>query len=66
MDVQKDQVSILITLAGGQIQESPANRGITDAASLAWERPATSTLSSTQIRDLMTFLLTKPPAAKPN
>ncbi len=54
MDIQKDQVTILVTLAGGQIQETPANRGLTEAALLAWERPATSKLSSTQIRDLMT------------
>jgi zinc protease len=54
MDVEKNSVSITITLAGGQIQETAANRGITDAASLAWERQASSKLSSTQIRDLMT------------
>ena len=54
MDQRKNEASITITLAGGQIQETAANRGITEAALGAWERPATSTLSSTQIRDLMT------------
>src|SRR5206468_6336947 len=54
MDQRKNEASIAITLAGGQIQETAANRGITEAALRAWERPATSTLSSTQIRDLMT------------
>jgi zinc protease len=53
MDEQKDNVSITITLAGGTIQETAANRGITTAAELAWSRPATSTLSSTDIRELM-------------
>jgi zinc protease len=54
MDQRKGEASITITLAGGTIQETPANRGITEAALRAWERPATSRLSSTQIRDLMT------------
>ena len=54
MDQRKDEASIIITLAGGVIQETDANRGITEAALRAWERPATSTLSSPDIRDLMT------------
>jgi len=54
MDQRKNEASISITLAGGPIQETPANRGITEAALRAWERPASSTLNSTQIRDLMT------------
>ncbi len=53
MDQRKNEASIAITLAGGRIQETGANRGITDASSLAWNRPATSKLSSVQIRDLM-------------
>ncbi|MDP2701132.1 MAG: insulinase family protein, partial [Candidatus Rokubacteria bacterium] len=51
---RKNEASIAITLAGGPIQETAANRGITEAALRAWDRPATSRLSSTQIRDLMT------------
>jgi zinc protease len=54
MDQRKNEASIVITLAGGPIQETSANRGITEAALRAWERPASSKLSSTQIRDLMT------------
>jgi zinc protease len=54
MGQRKGEASIAITLAGGPIQETPANRGITEAALRAWDRPATSRLSSTQIRDLMT------------
>ena len=54
MDYKKDEVTIDITLAAGEILESADNRGITQAAILAWRRPATTTLSSTNIRDLMT------------
>jgi zinc protease len=53
MDQRKNEAAITITLAGGPIQETAANRGITEAALRAWDRPATSTLSSTDIRDLM-------------
>lgn len=54
MDYKKDEVAIGINLAGGEIMETAENRGVTQAAILAWRRPATSTLSSTNIRDLMT------------
>lgn len=54
MDQRKNEVRVVITLAGGTIQEDPASRGLTEAAALAWERPATSTLSSPAIRELMT------------
>ncbi len=54
MDQRRNETSIAITLAGGPIQETAANRGVTEAALRAWDRPATSTLSSTEIRDLMT------------
>jgi zinc protease len=54
MDQRKNEASIAITLAGGVIEETPPNRGITEAALRAWERPATSRLSSIDIRDLMT------------
>ena len=54
MDERKNEASISITLAGGTIQETAADRGLTEAALRAWDRPATSALSSTAIRDLMT------------
>jgi len=54
MDQRKNEATISITLAGGPIQETAANRGISEAALRAWERPASSKLNSTQIRDLMT------------
>jgi zinc protease len=54
MDQRKNEATIAITLAGGVIQEEASNRGITEAAAQAWDRPATSTLSSPQIESLMT------------
>jgi zinc protease len=54
MDKRKESASIAITLPGGEIQETAENRGITAVATLAFNRAATSNLSSTQIRDLMT------------
>ncbi len=54
MDERKDNVIISISLVGGELLETPENRGITAAAALALARPATSTLSSSDIRELMT------------
>lgn len=54
MDVRKEQATITITLAAGTIQENDATRGTAEAAGLAFDRPATSKLTSTNIRDLMT------------
>jgi zinc protease len=54
MDIEKDRVTVTITLAAGAIQEDDKTRGVSQAAGLAFARPATSTLSSTDIRDLMT------------
>lgn len=54
MDYRKDTVNVVISVAAGTIQETAANRGVTEAATLGLARPATSTLSSTNIRDIMT------------
>jgi zinc protease len=54
MDERKNNVSISIDLLGGELLESADNRGVTSAATLAWSRPATKALSSTDIRELMT------------
>lgn len=54
MDYEKDDASIVVTLAGGEILEDASNRGISQAAGLAWQRQATMELSSTDVRDLMT------------
>ncbi len=54
MDYKKDSVRVTISLAGGQIEETAQNAGITQVASLAINEAATSRLSSTNIRDIMT------------
>jgi zinc protease len=54
MDQRKDDVSVGISLIGGELLETADTRGITTAAHLAWARPATQHLSSTDIRELMT------------
>jgi zinc protease len=54
MDFKKGEVTVLITLAGGAIQESAEQHGLTEVATLALSTPATARLSSTDIRDLMT------------
>jgi len=54
MDFKKDHVTVTITLAGGAIQERADQRGLTEVATLALSTPATSQLSSTDIRDIMT------------
>ena len=54
MDYRKNEATVTITLIGGDLLESADNRGITAAAQLAWSRQATKSLSSTDIRELMT------------
>lgn len=53
MDQRKDEVRVSISLLGGEMLETAENRGITSAASLALRDPATSKLSSVDIRELM-------------
>ncbi|MCE9618767.1 MAG: insulinase family protein [Planctomycetes bacterium] len=54
MDYKKNEATVNITLVGGDLLENADNRGITQAAQLAWGRPATKSLTSTDIRELMT------------
>jgi zinc protease len=54
MDERKNDVSVQVSLVGGEVLETAANRGVTRAAQQAWSRPATKGLSSTDIRELMT------------
>ncbi len=54
MDYRKDQVTVSIALVGGELLETDADRGITMAAQIAFMRPATKRLSSTDVRELMT------------
>lgn len=53
MDYRKNNVTVTITLAGGQIEETKETRGFTQAGTLAWSRPSTRSLSSEDIRDLL-------------
>ena len=53
MDARKDEVSIRISLLGGELHETDATRGLTQAAMVAWSRPATQHLSSTDVQSLM-------------
>lgn len=54
IDNEKDAVSLSITLANGSINETAANRGISEAAALAFNSPASGTYTSTQLREFMT------------
>ena len=54
MDYKKDSVWVSIALAGGQIEETAKNAGITEVAALAVNEAATSRLASTQFRDILT------------
>jgi zinc protease len=53
MEQRKGEVIVAVTLAGGVIEETAATRGLTEAASQAWSHPATSRLTSTDVRDLL-------------
>jgi zinc protease len=53
MEDRKNEVTVTVTLIGGSLLETAANRGITQAAEVAWSHPATRSLSSSDIRDLM-------------
>lgn len=53
MDKNKNDATVQISLLGGELFETADNRGVTSAAQLAWGRPATKGLSSTDIRELM-------------
>lgn len=54
MDYRKDQVNINITLYGGELIETPADRGIASLATQAWSQRATKRLSSLDFRALST------------
>lgn len=47
---QKNHVSVRITLAGGRVLETAANRGISEIAALPFKVPATDRLSSSELR----------------
>jgi zinc protease len=54
MDTRKNDVTVRIALIGGELHETADNRGVTQMATIAWAQPATTHLSSADIRSLMT------------
>jgi zinc protease len=52
-DYKKGQVQVQVVLPGGTLEETSENHGISEVASLMIQRPATSRLSSSQIRSLL-------------
>ncbi|MEO0511467.1 MAG: insulinase family protein [Planctomycetota bacterium] len=56
MDERENFASVSISVAGGTLFEVPTAHGLTEASGIAFSRPATRSLSSTQISDLMTGL----------
>ncbi|MCU0959077.1 MAG: insulinase family protein [Pirellulaceae bacterium] len=54
MDTRKNDVTVRITLLGGELHETAEDRGVTQSATVAWMQPATRGLTSSDIRSLMT------------
>ena len=54
MDYRKDAATVTITVAGGRIEETALTRGLSAAAAVALRTPATSSLTSVDIRNLLT------------
>jgi len=54
MDYKEDTVLVTVSLAGGEIEETDKNEGVTEVASLVFSEPSTSRLTTTNINDMMT------------
>ncbi|MHB8865409.1 MAG: M16 family metallopeptidase [Pirellulaceae bacterium] len=54
MESRKNEVTVRISLIGGELHETADTRGVTQAATIAWAQPATAHLSSADVRSLMT------------
>ena len=54
MDYKEDTVIVTVSLAGGDIEETEKNMGVTEVASLAIREPSTGRLTTTNINDIMT------------
>lgn len=52
MTLSPGQATITVAVAGGLIKETDLNRGITEASSVAWSRPATSSIPSYAVQEL--------------
>jgi zinc protease len=53
MDGQADAAMVSLSLAGGRIEETAENAGVTEAAIQVFHQPAAKQLTSTQIADLL-------------
>ena len=53
-DYRKDTVHLTVALAGGILEETAENAGVTEAAAILFREPATGRLSSSQVQDLLT------------
>jgi zinc protease len=53
-DYRKDDVTVTVSFYGSELLETPANRGIAALATQAWSQMATGTLTSSDMRSLMT------------
>ena len=54
MDARRHEVTVELSLVGGELLETAQNRGITSAALVAWRNPTTKSLSSSDVRELLT------------
>jgi zinc protease len=52
-DYHKNEATITISLIGGRLLETPEDRGVANAASVAWSQQATGTLTTSDIRSIM-------------
>ena len=54
MDFNKDNITVVLNFAGGKIEETAENHGISDLAAIPLRTPATHKLSSVDIQNIMT------------
>lgn len=54
MDFNKDNITVTLNFSGGKIEETEANHGISNFATIPLHTPATSKLSSVDIQNIMT------------
>lgn len=54
MDYKVESVTVSILLAGGELLDTAATKGLARAGSVGWMQPATGTLSSGDIKNLLT------------
>ncbi|MEC9373002.1 MAG: insulinase family protein, partial [Planctomycetota bacterium] len=47
------EVAVVVTVAGGRLQEDEQTHGFTDASTVVFDRPAAKSRTSTEIRDLL-------------